>query len=169
MNITIDPALPRDAADIASLRNRVADDMTRAFGPGPWSRHTSKPQVLTQMRASQMLAAREGRRIIGTVRLITPNPHAFDARAFTPVTSALYVLGLAVSSEHRKRGVGRRLMAAASQAARDRRAQALWLDVYEHAAGAGAFYPRCGFRAVGPAPGCEPPLTFYEQSLLVSE
>ena len=169
MNITIDAALPRDAAAIAVLRNRVAEDMTREFGAGPWSTRTSKPQVLTQMRASQMLVAREGGEIIGTVRLTTPNPHAFDASAFTPVTSALYVLGLAVASAYRKRGVGRRLMAAAKQAARDRRAQALWLDVYEHAAGAGPFYRRCGFQVVGPAPGGEPPLTFYEQSLLVSE
>jgi GNAT superfamily N-acetyltransferase len=162
VKLSIDSATPRDAAALVVLQNRVADGMTREFGAGPWSAHTSAPQVLKQMRASQVLVARQGGDIIGTVRLITPHTHAFDTRAFTPVDRALYVLGLAVSLEFRNLGVGRQLLAAARQSACDRAAQALWLDAYEHAAGAGPFYLRCGFRKVGPAPGGEVPLMFYE-------
>jgi len=166
VKVSIDAARPDDAAAIAELRNRVADDMTRQFGQGPWSAQGSKPQVLRQMRASRMLVARHEGEAIGTVRLAVPNSHAFDASAFTTVTSSLYVLGLAVSSEHRKRGVGRKLVEHAKQIARDRGAQALWLDVFDHPAGAGPFYQRCGFRVVGPAPSASLPLTFFEHSLV---
>lgn len=169
MDLTINGAQPGDAAEIAALRNRIADDMTVRYGEGPWSVHTSQPLVLKQMRASQMLVAKEGGEIVGNVRLVTPNLHAFDASAFTPAENPLYVLGLAVSSDCRKRGVGRMLMEAAERAGRERGAQALWLDTYEHAAGAGPFYERCGYRNVGPAPGAEIPLAFFEKSLLVAE
>ena len=169
MNFTLDSASPADASAIAALRNSVADDMTIRFGAGPWSVHTSQALVLKQMRASQMLVAREDGAIIGAVRLVTPHLHAFDASAFTPAESALYVLGLAVSPERRKRGVGRMLMEATERAAHERGAQALWLDAYEHAAGAGPFYERCGFRKVGPAPGADIPLVFFEKALSVRE
>lgn len=169
MTLTLDAATPTDAPDITALRNAVADDMAIRFGAGPWSVHTSLALVIKQMRASQMLVAREDGAIIGTVRLVTPHIHAFDASAFTPAENPLYVLGLAVSPERRKCGAGRMLMEAAERAARERGAQALWLDAYEHAAGAGSFYERCGFRKVGPAPGAEIPLAFFEKALSVRE
>ncbi len=169
MDITIGRAIPDDAGAIAVLRTRVADGMTSEFGAGHWSASTSKLLVLRQMRASTMLVARCGHGIVGTVRLATVSP-AFDANAFgfTPASYALYVLGLAVASEWRRQAVGRMLMEAARTTARERGAEALWLDVYDHAAGAGPFYERCGFRRVGSAPGGEIPLTFYEFSLLDS-
>src|ERR1041384_3639906 len=111
--------------------------MSRQFGTGHWSTPTSKAQVMKQMRASLMWVARRGGGIIGTVRLASVSP-AFDASAFTPVTRALYVLGLAVASECRKQGVGGKLVDAARHAALERGANALWLDAYGHAAGAGA-------------------------------
>lgn len=158
----IDSAKPRDARAIAALRTEVAQGMTREFGEGHWSACPSKALVLRQLKASQVLVAREGAEIIGTVRLATANAALFDASAFTPVTGALYVLGLAVAPAQRERGIGRQLMDAAKNAARDRAVHALWLDAYDHAAGAGKFYERCGFRRVGPAAFKEVPLIYYE-------
>jgi ribosomal protein S18 acetylase RimI-like enzyme len=89
-------------------------------------------------------------------------PALIDAGSFTPVNTALYVLGLAVSPEARGEGVGRHLMDAAKHAARDWPADALWLDAYQHRAGAGAFYEKCGFRVVGPSSRSEVPLIYYE-------
>ena len=59
------------------------------------------------------------------------------------------MLGLAVAPHCRGAGIGRQLMEAAKEAARARGAQALWLDAYEHRAGAGGFYAKCGFKMVG--------------------
>jgi len=160
--ITIANASLSDARELAALRTAVAQDMTRQFGEGHWSHCPSKATVLRQLRASQVLVARRGEELIGTVRLITANPALIDAEAFTPVAHALYVLGLAVATNCRGEGMGRRLMDAAKEVARARRAQALWLDAYEHAAGAGPFYERCGFRKVGPSAFKDVSLNYYE-------
>jgi hypothetical protein len=53
-------------------------------------------------------------------------------------------------------------MEAVKETARSRDAQALWLDAYEHAAGAGPFYVKCGFRKVGHTAQAEVPLCFFE-------
>jgi ribosomal protein S18 acetylase RimI-like enzyme len=89
-------------------------------------------------------------------------PGLIDSESFTKVDTALYVLGLAVSPEARRQGIGRDLMEAAKESARSWPADALWLDAYDHVAGAGAFYQSCGFRAVGPSSKGEIPLIFYE-------
>jgi GNAT superfamily N-acetyltransferase len=58
--------------------------------------------------------------------------------------------------------VGRQLMEAAKEAAKSRPAQALWLDAYDHQAGAGPFYMKCGFRQVGRTSYRKMPLIYYE-------
>jgi GNAT superfamily N-acetyltransferase len=136
--------------------------MTREFGEGHWSACPSKAVVLRQLRASHVLVARDDAEIIGTVRLARALPWAIDSQSLTPVDTALYVLGLAVCPDARGKGVGRELIEASKQIARSWPADALWLDAYDHPAGAGAFYKECGFRAVGPSTRCEVPLIYYE-------
>ena len=162
VTLRITRALPRDAQALADLRVAVARGMTRQHGQGHWSSCPSKAEVSRQLRASHVLVARQGARIVGTVRLATAIPLAIDSGAFTSVASALYVLGLAVAPECRHQGIGRALMEAAKDVARARPAQALWLDAYDSEVGAGPFYSRCGFRRVGPSNLKEVPLVFYE-------
>lgn len=139
--------------------------MTERHGSGPWSALPSKAVVVRQIRASHALIARCGGEVVGTVRLAWANPAGFDAVSFfTPASAALYVLGLAVAPEHWGEGIGRQLVEASKQVARDWPAQALWLDTYDHAAGAGEFYQRCGFREVGASPLNHLPLLYYEWS-----
>src|SRR6185436_6959298 len=102
-----------------------------------------------QLRASHVLVARRSADLVGTVRLARALPWAIDSESFTPVDTALYVLGLAVSPQARGQGIGRSLIEAAKASARAWPAQALWLDAYQHDAGAGGFYEKCGFRALG--------------------
>ena len=109
-----------------------------------------------------MLVARREGEIVGTVRLIRANPVLLDVSAFTPVDVAMYLIGLVVASPSRGQGVGRALVQACKDIARAWPAQALWLDTYENAAGAGFFYLKCGFRKVGPTVFRDAPLGFYE-------
>jgi len=162
LTVSIFAAKKADAAALAALRSAVAQDMTRRFGQGHWSACPSKAEVLRQLRASQVLVARQDAELIGTVRLVRAMPWAIDSSAFTPVRQALYVLGLAVAPQYRGQGVGHQLMEAAKDAARDSGAQALWLDAYEHAAGAGPFYLKCGFSRVGRTRYRELPLIYFE-------
>ena len=162
MTVSISAAKKADAAALAALRSGVAQDMTRQFGQGHWSACPSKAEVLRQLRASRVLVAREDAELIGTVRLVRAMPWAIDSSAFTPVKQALYVLGLAVAPQYRGQGIGHQLMEAAKDVARDSGAQALWLDAYEHAAGAGPFYLKCGFSRVGRTRYRELPLIYFE-------
>ena len=162
MTVSISAAKKADAAALAALRSAVARDMTRRFGQGHWSACPSKAEVLRQLRACQVLVARQDAELIGTVRLVRAMPWAIDSSAFTPVRQALYVLGLAVAPQYRGQGIGHQLMEAAKDVARDSGAQALWLDAYEHAAGAGPFYLKCGFSRVGRTRYRELPLIYFE-------
>ena len=59
------------------------------------------------------------------------------------------VVNLAVDPAHRRRGIGRTLMAAAVGYARTRRVELVWLRVRAGNRTARAFYRRCGFEMVG--------------------
>jgi GNAT superfamily N-acetyltransferase len=160
--ISISVATSSDARALTALRCAVARGMTEKFGAGHWSACPSKAEVLRQLRASHVLVSRQGAELVGTVRLVRALPWAIDSSAFTPVEKPWYVLGLAVAPQCRGKGVGRALMEAAKGTARSWGAQALWLDAYEHAAGAGPFYVKCGFRKVGRTAQGEVPLAFFE-------
>jgi predicted N-acetyltransferase YhbS len=161
-NITISLANAEDVKALAAMRAAIAQDMTERFGDGAWSTVPSKVTVMKQMRASRVLVARREAKVVGTVRLATARPLAFDSSAFTPVNQALYVLGLAVAPQMRNQGLGRSLMDAAKEAASSSGVDALWLDAYDHPAGAGPFYAKCGFRHVGKTLHNNQPLFYYE-------
>lgn len=162
MKTSISFASLRDARALTELRTRVAHGMTEEFGEGHWSSCPSRADVVRQLRASRVLVARRDADIIGTVRLTRALPWAVDSASFTAVDTALYVLGLAVGPQARGHGVGRDLVNAAKAAARSWPADALWLDAYDHRAGAGAFYKECGFRAVGSGTRGDVPVIYYE-------
>ncbi|HUQ09215.1 MAG TPA: GNAT family N-acetyltransferase [Steroidobacteraceae bacterium] len=162
MSLRVSAAADADVRAIAALRSAVAHDMTHKHGQGPWSAYVGRSTVLRQLRATRMLVARRDDEIVGTVRLMQADQTLYDYRAFTPATVALYVIGLAVAPHAHGQGVGRELMESAKAAARFWPAEALWLDTYESAAGAGRFYEKCGFRKVGAQRLNGSPLTYYE-------
>jgi GNAT superfamily N-acetyltransferase len=158
----ISTATVADVGSLVALRTSVAQRMTERYGEGDWSALPSEAVVLRQLRASRILVARRDSQIVGTVRLATAIQALFDSSAFTPVAHAVYVLGLAVAPEVQGQGIGRALMEAAKDVAVDSTADALWLDAFDHAAGAGKFYEMCGFRRVGGASRGAMRLGFYE-------
>jgi GNAT superfamily N-acetyltransferase len=165
LNIAVNIASMADAAAIAALRTAVARDLTQKFGKGHWSSCPTESAVMRELRSSQVLVAYQGVEIIGTVRLATQKPWAIDVSYFTEVPKAIYIHGLAVAASCRGSGVGRRLMEAVNEAARSFSAGALRLDAYDHEAGAGPFYLKCGFRKVGRKTYRKVPLIYYEMLL----
>lgn len=59
------------------------------------------------------------------------------------------IINVAADPAHRRRGVGRRLLAAVATYSRQRHVSLLWLRVRAGNRSARAFYRRCGFRTVG--------------------
>jgi ribosomal protein S18 acetylase RimI-like enzyme len=158
-------AAPEDAPAIAALRTAVAEDLTRRYGKGHWSSVASERGVLAAMRSSQVFLARAGSAVIATLRLGTKKPWAIDTSYFTPCKTPLYLTDMAVAPERQRQGIGRLCVAEMrriAMARMTRPADAIRLDAYDAAAGAGGFYHQCGFREVGRVVYRGTPLIYFE-------
>jgi GNAT superfamily N-acetyltransferase len=145
------------------VRIAAADRLTRDFGEGHWSAHTSEASVLRDLNASRVLVARHGRSVIGTLTLQTKKPWAIDVAYFTPCRKALYLINMAVLPRRQRSGVGRALLDAALIVARAYPADAIRLDAYDAAAGAGEFYRKCGYAPRGGKVYRGTPLLYFER------
>jgi GNAT superfamily N-acetyltransferase len=99
---------------------------------------------------------------VGTLSLGTRKPWAIAPEHFTPVTRVLYLRDMAVAPAAQGQGVGRRLLAEAERLARAWPADAIRLDAYDAAAGAGEFYAKYGFKEVARVVYRGTPLIYFE-------
>lgn len=162
MPFTFKLATTSEAATLAALHTATAEHLTEQFGRGPWSLKTSEKGVLFAMRNSRVFVALEGQRIVGTLRLATKKPWAIDTSYFSACQKPIYLLGMAITPERQRRGVGRRCLKEALKIAKALPADAVRLDAYDAVAGAGPFYALCGFTEVGRASYRGTPLIYFE-------
>jgi GNAT superfamily N-acetyltransferase len=162
MDLSFTTATFEDATDVASLRAMVAADLTRRYGRGHWSLVGTDKSVLRDIRTARVLLARDGARVVGTVRLATKRPWAIDPAYFTACARALYLTDMAVVPALQRQGIGRRCLAHACLVAKTWPADMIRLDAYDGPVGAGGFYARCGFREVGRVTYRKTPLVYYE-------
>ena len=152
--------------ELAALHTVVAEHLTDAYGQGPWSAKTSEKNVLYAMNRCRVLVARQGREIVGTLRLTTKKPWAIDIRYFSKCKSPIYLLAMAVLPRKQRQGLGGRCVEEARRIARDWPADAIRLDAYDADAGAGRFYARCGYTERGRITYRSTPLIYYELLLV---
>ena len=160
--LTISPATAADVQAIALLRASAAQDLTRRHGRGHWSSCPTEKAVLRALKTSSVLVARRMAEVIGTVRLEAKKPWAIDVRYFVGVPKAVYLHDLAVAPLAQGNGVGRLLVEAAKDVARAWPSNAIRLDAYDHSAGAGTFYAKCGFHEVGKVTYRGVPIVYFE-------
>ena len=151
-----------DVPRIAALQNAVAGALTARFGEGHWSSLGTERGAELAQRHARVRVGRDGRRILTVVRLATKKPWAIDVSYFTPVKQPLYLTGLAVSVAHQGLGLGRQALDDARAIAAAWPADAIRLDAYDHAAGAGAFYEKCGYQQRAHVVYKGDPLVYYE-------
>ena len=155
-----------DAAAVAALRTRVAEQLTLEHGKGHWSLGTSAGVVAREIDAGKVLVARHGGgAVVATLTLGTRKPWAIDRSYFTPVERPIYLTGMAVDPSLQRGGLGRRLLDEAHQVVRGWPAQAVRLDAYDTTAGAGGFYRRCGYGERGRVTYRGTPLVYFEMLL----
>jgi len=97
--------------------------------------------------------------------LATKKPWAIDVAYFTAVQQPLYLTGMAVSIAHQGQGLGSLALDDACAIAQAWPADAIRLDAYDAAAGAGRFYARHGFTERGRVVYKSNPLIYYERLL----
>ena len=161
----VTPASTDDAVALAAMHNAIADDKTREYGEGPWSGKVTERGMLYAMRISRVFVLRAASGIVATFRLQTKKPWAIDTSYFTAVRRPLYLLGMAVTPDRQRRGVGRECLEAAERIAREWPADAIRLDAYDADAGAGGFYAQCGYAEVGRKTYRTSPLIYFERQL----
>ena len=160
--VRFEKATAAAAEDIARIRTAVAEKLTSEYGKGHWSSPSSIRSVLLDLRTSSVYIAREQERVIATLRLVTKKPWAIDVKYFTPGKRPLYLTSMAVEPELQRRGIGRFCLEEVERIAREWPGDAVRLDAYDAAAGAGRFYAKCGYREVGRVIYRKVPLIYFE-------
>jgi GNAT superfamily N-acetyltransferase len=162
-SLIVTMASEEDARELAVLRTAVADDLTRQYGHGHWSAIVTESGERQSLKTSRILVARDDdRTIIATLRLAIKKPWAIDKSYFTDVRRPLYLTDMAVAPRLQRCGIGRRLLEEARTVALDWPGDAIRLDAYDHAAGAGPFYGKAGFHEVGRVTYRGVPLIYFE-------
>ena len=105
---------------------------------------------------------RERGRVMGTLRMHLRKPSEYDRPWFTHVRRPVFLYDMAVDPARQRRGLGRACIDGAIRAARAWPADAIRLDAYDHAAGAGGFYVKCGFREASRRVYFRAPIIYYE-------
>jgi GNAT superfamily N-acetyltransferase len=164
--VTLGQATAADAASVAAVRLAAAKELTRRYGIGNWSfALESEDSVRAELASATVLIARDEAAILGTLKLATKNPYLSEIPGFTPVDRPIYLTAMNVLPRAQGRGIGRRLLEAAREVARELRGQAIRLDSYDAPSGAGGFYRRCGFRETSRMNYNGTPLIFFETLL----
>jgi GNAT superfamily N-acetyltransferase len=152
-----------DASAIAALQNAVAAELTARHGVGHWSSVMTEKGVRASMKRASVFVVRDDRDVAATLTLATRKPWAIDRTYFTAVVRPVYLLSMAVNPARQRTGIGRACVAEAIDLVRDWPADAVCLDAYDAAAGAGDFYRKCGFTEVGRADYRGTPLIYFER------
>ena len=158
-------AMPEEATRIAELRNAAADKLTREFGRGHWSHPVTAEKVADGMERSRVYVLRERGRVVGTLRLHLKKPSEYDRPWFTRARRPVFLYDMAVDPARQRRGFGRACIEGAIRVARAWPADAIRLDAYDHPAGAGPFYEKCGFRETSRRVYFRAPIIYYEMML----
>jgi GNAT superfamily N-acetyltransferase len=155
-------ASEKDVAIIAALHNAAAGALTSRFGAGYWSSLSTERSAALSLRHARVRLGISGKQIVTVSRLATKKPWAIDVCYFTPVKRAVYLTGLSVSVAHQGQGFGRLALDDARATAEVWQADAIRLDAWDAAAGAGPFYAKCGFDECGRVVYKGDPLVYYE-------
>ncbi len=150
--VQIRPATPADAAALADLAaatfadtfgaENTAEDLA-AFLAATYSPARQRDEI--EDPAMTTLVADDGGTLVGFAQL----RHGDDAPAGLDPAATVELQRLYVTRAWHGRGLAQRLMAAVEDAARARRAHAMWLGVWERNARAIAYYRKTGFALAG--------------------
>ncbi|MDB6116125.1 MAG: GCN5-related N-acetyltransferase [Lacunisphaera sp.] len=165
MRVKLQSATAEDAESIAALRNAVSDDLTLKYGRGWWTSYCTTAGILSDLRHGNLLVALQRGEAIASLNLATTKPGATDRKYPSTAGRPLYLLSMVVAPDLQRQGVGRACMAEAEKLARRRKADAILLVAPDHAAGAGEFYVKCGYRETGRGADRTAPLIYYEKLL----
>jgi ribosomal protein S18 acetylase RimI-like enzyme len=155
-------ATEADLRALLELRLAIDADQAERFGDDRYATTISEKGVARSLKSSRILVATRRGRIVGLVSMGTKKPWAVDLQYFTPACKAVYLYNVDVSPDLQRSGIGRQLIDRVKVMAKEWTADAIRLDAYDGAAGAGPFYKKCGFKKLGHNVYRGVPLVYYE-------
>jgi GNAT superfamily N-acetyltransferase len=165
MPLTLVAATEDDVPGIAALRAAASIRLTHQFGKGPWSSTGTERGVRHEMKTARVYVGKSRGRLIASLCLSTRKPWAIDVSYFRACKRPIYLTSMVVDPGRQREGVGRRCLDEVVRIAREWPADAIRLDAYDAAAGAGEFYRKCGYREVGRVTYRRAPLIYFESVL----
>ncbi len=150
MTRTVRPARPHDVRNLAALgtqvwlhtyalegiRDALSDYVLQELTPERFSEHLADP-------ATRIFVCEQAKCLLGYLKMTASAACPQDETITTEIETVY------VQEHHTGSGVGRDLLKAAFEAARQTGAQKIWLSVYHENSAALAFYDRLDFQVVG--------------------
>ena len=155
-------ATEADSQALLKLRLAIDTDQAEHFGDDRYATTISEKSVARSLKSSRILVATRRGRIVGLVSMGTKKPWAVDLKYFTAACKAVYLYNVDVDPELQRSGIGRQLVDRVKAMAKEWPVDAIRLDAYDGAAGAGPFYEKCGFKKLGHRLYRGVPLVYYE-------
>lgn len=144
MRFVVRPAAPKDAAALVELARAVgAEDAGWLIADGEWRSAGEERRYLRAVRRhphAAVFVAEAPEGVVGRLS-VARDPH--------PASDHVADLGVMVAESHRRQGIGRALMLAAEEWAREVGVRKLELHVFPHNAPALALYEGLGFEREG--------------------
>lgn len=166
MEASIRAARSSDVPAIHRLSRDAADALTRDFGPGHWSKVTTRKTLRKAVDLGSLYVVEADGQVAGTFRLSSTKIPFYRKSWFArPDDPAAYLRDMAIDPAHQRKGLGRAAMAAMERRARAEGLRAIRLDAYDAGAGAGAFYRKCGYTLVHQGNIGATALEYYEKVL----
>jgi len=155
-------ATAEDAAGLVALRAAVNEHLIAQYGKGYWVSAATEKGMLFALKKGTVYVVKDREKVIATLTLSTRKPWAIDTKYFSVSKRPLYLTSMEVSPDRQRRGVGRQCLEEARRIASEWPADAIRLDAFDAAAGAGDFYRKCDYREVGRATYRNAPLIYFE-------
>jgi len=165
MRIHLEAAGPEDIPQWVALRGAVSEGLAKHFGEGYWCFRSTEKGAAFQLRQGGVYVARWRGGLVAALRLSKRKPWAIDRSFFSTSRLPFYLTDMTVAPRYQRKGLGRQCIEEARRIAVAAGADAICLDAYDCAAGAGPFYAKCGFREVGRTVYRGAPLVYFERQL----
>ncbi|NRA37941.1 MAG: GNAT family N-acetyltransferase [Planctomycetes bacterium] len=152
--------------EVLKLRNAVEKKLIQDYGSGDWGFTITESIVRRGLKNGKILLAWFGVELVGTLTLSKKKPWAVNKKIFPRSDNPIYMIAMAISPKHQRKGIGAKMVKKAISIAKTDGHDFIHLDSYNAEAGAGGFYEKCGFNHVCDIVYKECPLSYWSKGVI---